>query len=108
MALNLTIVSVGAGNGFLTAWPYNASQPVASTLNYFLQGQQVGNGALVPLCQPSCVADFSVFSSGSADLIIDIVGYFKAPAALPHCVDNGDGTVTDNKTGLMGEEDRKQ
>jgi hypothetical protein len=63
----------------------------------------VGNGALVPLCQPSCTADFSVFVSGSVDLIIDIVGYFKAPAALPRYVDNGDGTVTDNKTGLMWE-----
>jgi hypothetical protein len=103
VALNLTIVSGGAGNGFFTAWPYNASRPLASTLNFYAQGQQVGNGALVPLCQPSCTADFSVFVSGSVDLIIDIVGYFKAPAALPRYVDNGDGTVTDNKTGLMWE-----
>ena len=31
-----------------------------------------------------------------ADLYGDLVGYFKAPSAPPHYVDNGDGTITDN------------
>lgn len=79
-ALNLTIVS-GGGVGFLTAWPYNTSLPLASTLDYFASGEIVANGALVPLCQPSCAADFSVYVSGSVDLIIDIVGYFAMPIA---------------------------
>jgi hypothetical protein len=39
----------------------------------------------------------------TADLYGDLLGYFKAPSALPHYVDNGDGTVTDNTTGLMWE-----
>jgi hypothetical protein len=78
VALNLTVVSAGANN-FLTAWPFNTTRPLASTLNY-AAGQVVANGALIPLCQPSCAADFSVFASG-VDLIVDIVGYFAMPIA---------------------------
>jgi len=79
-ALNIAIVSAG-GVGFLTAWPFNSNRPLASTLNYFAQGQIVANGALVPLCQPGCAADFSVYASGNVHVIIDIVGYFAAPVA---------------------------
>ena len=78
VALNLTIVSAG-GIGFLTAWPYNTAQPLASTLTYFASGELVSNGALIPICQPACTADFSVYVSGIVDVIIDIVGYFEQP-----------------------------
>jgi hypothetical protein len=78
VALNVTIVSAG-GVGFLTAWPYNASQPLASTLTYFASGELVSNGTLIPICQPACTADFSVYVSGNVDVIIDIVGYFEQP-----------------------------
>ena len=80
VALNLTIVS-GGGVGFLTAWPYNTSRPLASTLNYFAAGEIAANGALIPICQPGCASEFSVYTSGGLNLIIDIVGYFAAPIA---------------------------
>jgi len=61
------------------------------------------NGAIVPLCQPNCPFEFSVFAFGP-QLVVDIVGYFKAPGPPSvKYVDNGDGTVTDNTTGLMWE-----
>jgi hypothetical protein len=80
VALNLTIVS-GGGVGFVTAWPYNTARPLASTLNFFAAGEIAANGALIPVCQPSCASEFSVFTSGSPHLVIDIVGYFAAPMA---------------------------
>ena len=80
VALNLTIVS-GGGVGFLTAWPYSAPQPLASTLNYFAQGEIAANGAIVPVCQPACASEFSVYTSGGLNLIVDIVGYFAAQIA---------------------------
>ena len=81
MALNLTALTTGAGAGFLTAWPFGVARPLAATLNYYAAGQQVANGALVPLCQPNCVDEFSIYTSGAIDLIIDIVGYLAAPIA---------------------------
>jgi hypothetical protein len=39
------------------------------------------------------------------DLVIDIAGDFKEQCAPSRYVDNGDGTVTDNKTGLMWEKE---
>lgn len=73
-ALNITTLG---GGGFLTAWRFNTSMPQASTL---IPAATVANGAIVPLCQPNCAAEFSVFTFG-ANLVIDIVGYFKAPGA---------------------------
>ena len=52
---------------------------MASTLNP-APGQTVANGALVPICTPSCAFEFSVFTFG-AQVIIDVVGYFAAPIA---------------------------
>src|SRR5262249_60146361 len=49
VALNISTIG---GTGFLIAWPYNTPQPNASTLNP--NSGIVANGALVPICQPSC------------------------------------------------------
>ena len=78
VALNITVVSA-TGAFFLTAWPYNQPRPLASTLNY-VPGDIVANGAIIPICQPSCAADFSVFAMGT-DVIVDILGYFAPPVA---------------------------
>jgi len=80
VALNISIIS-GGGVGFVTAWPYNTNRPLAATLNFFAAGEIAANGALVPICQPGCASDFSIYTSGGLDLIIDIVGYFAAPFA---------------------------
>jgi len=80
VALNIAIVS-GGGVGFVTAWPYNTPRPLAATLNFFAPGEIAANGALVPICQPGCASDFSIYTSGGLDLIIDVVGYFAAPIA---------------------------
>src|SRR5262249_55841390 len=48
-AAALNIVTIGGG-GFLTAWPFGASQPLAATMTPN-SGLILANGALVPLCQ---------------------------------------------------------
>src|SRR5262249_37576501 len=65
----LNITTVG-GEGFLTAWPFNAAQPNASTI-YPAPGQILANSAIVPLCQPDCGDEFSIFTFG-AQVAIDI------------------------------------
>ena len=75
-----------------------------SVLNYQSGQAALANGAIVPVCQPSCPNQLTIATNGAgADVVIDIVGYFKPPGRTGY-VDNGDGTVTDNKTGLMWEQ----
>src|SRR5262249_19205551 len=74
VALNIAAIN---GAGFLTAWPYNTTMPTAATL-VPSPGLTLANGTIVPTCQPNCTAEFSVFAF-SAQVVIDIVGYFKAP-----------------------------
>lgn len=103
VALNIATIN---GGGFLTAWPYNTAQPLASTLNP-APGLILANGALVPVCQPSCAAEFSVFTYG-AQLVIDIVGYFKAPGPsstgtiIPFASGNA-ASMTTNVDGSQGD-----
>jgi hypothetical protein len=57
-------------------WPSDQQQPVVSTLNNYT-ATVVANGAVVPA---AANGDISVFAFNSIDVIIDINGYFAAPA----------------------------
>ena len=61
--------------GFLTLWPSDESQPVASTLNA-PTGTVVANAAIVP---PGSDGGILAYVTDDSDLILDINGYF-APA----------------------------
>ncbi len=63
--------------GYLTVWPVGVPQPVVSTLNN-PTGTTVANAAIVPAGTSGAVA---VFPNDDTDLLIDINGYFGAPAA---------------------------
>jgi hypothetical protein len=58
-------------------WPSGQSQPLVSTLNS-PTGEVVANGAIVPA---GSNGDVSVFVYNSSDVVIDVNGYFAAPAA---------------------------
>ena len=73
ISANFTITGSG-GAGYLTVWNCSADRPVVSTLN-FQAGDTVPNGASVPLDSTGGVC---VFSSASADLLIDVNGYYGA------------------------------
>ena len=77
-SFNITVVPNPAGEplGYLTIWPSNQSQPVVSTLNN-PTATVVANAAIVPAAPDG---DIDVYAYNSTDLIIDINGYFGAPA----------------------------
>jgi hypothetical protein len=86
-SLNVTVVPHGQ-LGYLTAWATGQSQPVVSTLNS-LDGTVLANAAIVPAGTGGSV---SFFVTDTADVIVDINGYFGTPGggglnfyAVPPC-----------------------
>jgi hypothetical protein len=75
-SMNFTAVPQGP-LGFLTTWPADQPQPLVSTLNANLGGV-TANSAIVPA---AANGDISVFVSNPSDVVIDVNGYFAAPAA---------------------------
>jgi len=79
-SFNVTVVPYPAGQplGYLTIWPSNETQPVVSTLNN-PTATVVANAAIVPADPTN--GDVSVYTYNSTNVIIDINGYFAAPAS---------------------------
>ena len=65
-----------AGSGFLTMWNCSAARPEVSTLN-FSANETVANTATIPL---DGNGQLCAFSSVSADLVVDVGGYYSASA----------------------------
>lgn len=61
--------------GYLTAWPAGQAQPLAASLND-PAGTVAANAVIVPAGAGGAV---NVFSTDTADLVIDINGYFAPP-----------------------------
>ncbi len=77
-SMNFTAVPRNANPlGYLTTWPVGQSQPLVSTLNA-LTGTVTANAAIVPAGTSGSI---NVFASNDTDLVIDINGYFAAPAS---------------------------
>jgi len=70
-ALNVTAVPHGT-MGYLTIWPSGSSRPVVSTLNS-VDGRTKADASIVPAGSNQAV---SVFVTNTADVILDINGYF--------------------------------
>jgi hypothetical protein len=70
-SLNATVVPAG-GLGYLTLWPFGATQPVVSTLNS-PNGAVVANAAIVPAGSASWI---NAFATDNTALVLDINGYF--------------------------------
>lgn len=83
--INFTVVSPSVA-GFITAFPFQGTRPLAATLNYGA-GEVRGNLAVVKLDQGASSAELSVYSFGQTHLVADVVGYFTNPAATDlNCV----------------------
>jgi uncharacterized repeat protein (TIGR03803 family) len=74
-SLNVTAIPHGA-LGYLTIWPSGEAQPQVSTMNS-PDGRVKANAAIVPSSNNAV----SVFVSQTADVILDINGYFQPPTA---------------------------
>lgn len=78
-AINFTVVNPSI-DGYITAFPYLSSMPVAATLNY--KAGDIRNGlSITRLDQSAATNEFSVYSFAQTHLVADIVGYFAAPKA---------------------------
>jgi YVTN family beta-propeller protein len=77
-SMNFTVVPVaGQALGYLTVWPAGLPQPLVSTLNN-PTATIVANAAIVPAGAGGAIA---VYPSQNTQLIVDINGYFAAPAS---------------------------
>ena len=73
---NVTVTGP-SGPGYLTMWNCSASQPEVSTLN-FSTNETVANAATIPL---DVSGRLCAFSNMSAELLIDVGGYYATNAA---------------------------
>jgi IPT/TIG domain len=77
---NISAIDHGSGSTFITAFPAGGSQPLASNINV-AGGKVEGNLAIVQL---SSGGQISLFNSvGSADVIVDLEGYFSTTTGGP-------------------------
>ena len=75
--LNVTAVNP-AGAGFLTVYPEDGARPLASNVDY-VAGRAVANHVVVPLSTTGgSLGQITVYSSQSADVVVDVSGYFSA------------------------------
>ncbi len=78
IAVNFTIVSPVTG-GYITAYPADATTiPLAATLN-FDAGDVKGSNAILKLSQTGSGFHFGVYSTSTAHLVADVVGYYAKP-----------------------------
>lgn len=91
-AINFTVVTPSSA-GYMTAFPFGGTQPLASTVNY-TAGSIVGNLSIVQLDQGAAANELSIYSFAQTHVVADIVGYYINPQATAiQCVDTAD-TVT--------------
>ncbi len=76
VSINATVVSPTAGPGFLTIFPGGTPQTQTSTVNY-TAGHTRSNNAVIALGPAGDLTVYCGQSSGTANLVIDINGYFR-------------------------------
>ncbi len=76
-AINFTVVTPTAA-GYITAFPFLATQPLASNVNY-VAGDIVANLSIVKLDQGASANELSVYSFAQTHLVADLVGYYINP-----------------------------
>ena len=80
-ALAMSVYAVNPTTlGFIRLWPANQAEPTVSTVNYQPPLVAIATGAIVPVDDAASNA-FNAKSPGTVDLIVDVVGYFRAPIA---------------------------
>ena len=68
--------------GYITTYPDDAPQPLASTVN-FGAGEVKGNNATLKLSQTGTGSQFRVYTSSATHLVADVVGYYAKPVTVP-------------------------
>lgn len=76
VAYNLTVVKP-AGGGHLRIYPATAARPMASALNWTRPGTTRANASIVAVSSDRAVRVYN--GSGSADAVVDVLGYYRIP-----------------------------
>lgn len=97
-AINFTVVTPGAA-GYITAFPFGATQPLAATVNY-TAGDIRGNLSIVRLDQGPAASELSVYTFAQTHLVADIVGYFTQAETELDCVEKVSGNLSVGPGGL--------
>ncbi len=93
-ALRLTVLTPTAA-GYITAFPYLATQPLTSTLNYDTDDIIISATSIVRLDQGASANEISVYTFAQTHLVIDIVGYFHNPGAMTlQCSNTGNNSLS--------------
>ena len=79
IVVNFTVVNPNT-DGFMTAFPADATKPKAATLN-FKTGDVKGNNATLKLNQTAGQFHFKIFSTSQTHVVADVVGYYAKPIA---------------------------
>lgn len=77
-SLNVTVNPLGTAVGYLAIWPAGQSQPTVSTLNDSWTSGYLANAAIVAA---GTGGGINVYVTNTANVIIDINGYFVAQTA---------------------------
>lgn len=95
--INFTVVTPSIA-GYMTAFPFLASQPLAATVNY-TAGDIRGNLSAVKLDQTAASSEMSVYTFAQTHLVADIVGYYTNPdLPVTECVETAQ-TIEDTLAG---------
>jgi hypothetical protein len=79
--------------GYITTFPGDKPQPLASTVN-FGGGDVKGNNATLKLNQTGTGSHFKVFTLSATHLVADVVGYYAKPVTIPMVSPNSDLVYT--------------
>lgn len=74
---NFTVINSGNAAGYGTLYPAGGSPPLASNVNY-RASSIISNSFITGL---DASGQFSIFTSSTVDVVIDITGYFAPPGA---------------------------
>ena len=97
VAMNVTAVGADAA-GFLTAYPCGTTPPDTSTVN-FARGEDRPNNAIVAVAPGGLVC---VFSSATADVLVDVTGVFSPVAPLEYLPAVLQRLLDTRATGVVG------
>ena len=79
IVLNVTVTQPAAA-GYITVFPADAAQPLASSVN-FTAGAVVANNATLKISQADANGQFKIFSITNVHVVADVVGYYSRPVA---------------------------
>ena len=83
-AVAYTLTQTGTtGSGFLTVGPAGAAQPDVSSINWYTAGQTSANSSVVAVTDGFVEVWAGSSNGGSAQFVIDVVGYFLPVAEAP-------------------------